>query len=100
MSQQIRAVVVDLNMPVMHGNRFITLLRSWDKIRDIPTVLISGAALDALESAAQQLPGVVTVSKQHMHRLLPDTLARLLAQARAQALSNQGAPLSPGTQRK
>jgi CheY-like chemotaxis protein len=100
MSQQIRAVVVDLNMPVMHGNRFITLLRSWDKIRDIPTVLISGGSADTLELAAEQLPGVATVSKEDMHRLLPEIVARLLTQARAQALLTQSLPSSAGAQRK
>lgn len=100
MSQQIRAVVVDLNMPVMHGDRFISLLRSWEKIREIPTVLISGAGNETLESAARQLPGVATVSKQHLHRQLPETLARLLAQARAQAMSAATAPANPGAPRK
>lgn len=100
MNQQIRAVVVDLNMPVMHGNRFIALLRSWEKIRDIPTVLISGGSADTLESAAEQLPGVATVCKQDMHRLLPDTVARMLVQARAQSLATQSLPSGAGAARK
>jgi CheY-like chemotaxis protein len=100
MSQQIRAVVVDLNMPVMHGDRFISLLRSWDKIRDIPTVLISGGAAETLESVAQSLPGVATVSKHSMHRSLPETLARLLAHQRASAMAASSAPPTAGAPRK
>lgn len=82
MTKQIQAVVVDLNMPVMQGDRFISLLRSWDKLRDIPTVLISGAAAETLASVALQLPGVGTVAKDSMHRMLPETLQRLLGRAR------------------
>ncbi len=82
-SQHIHAVVVDLNMPVMQGDRFISLLRSWDKIRDIPTILLSGASHDTLQAVERELPGVATVGKSTMHRTLPETLQRLLARARA-----------------
>jgi len=81
-SQQIQAVVVDLNMPVMRGDRFISLLRSWDRIRDLPTVLISGAATATLEEIAKQLPGVGVVSKDSMQRTLPEILQRMLARGR------------------
>lgn len=79
MSQQIQAVVVDLNMPVMRGDRFISLLRSWDKIRDLPTVLISGASSATLEETVRQLPGVGMVTKENMQRTLPEMLERMLS---------------------
>jgi CheY-like chemotaxis protein len=85
MTKQIQAVVVDLNMPVMHGDRFISLLRSWDKLRDIPTILISGEQAETIVSVASQLTGVGTVAKDVMHRTLPETLQRLLARAREPA---------------
>jgi CheY-like chemotaxis protein len=78
MSKQIEAVVVDLNMPVMQGDRFIRLLRSWDKIRTIPTILLSGAPPATLQVVTKDLPGVVTISKNTMHRVLPETVKRLL----------------------
>lgn len=81
-SQQIQAVVVDLNMPVMRGDRFISLLRSWDKIRDIPTVLISGGSSTTLEEVAKQLPGVGVITKDTMQRTLPEMLQRMLARGR------------------
>ena len=82
MTEQIQAVVVDLNMPVMRGDRFISLLRSWEKIREMPTVLISGEAADTLEEASSNLPGIAKVSKDAMQRTLPEALERVLARAR------------------
>jgi two-component system chemotaxis response regulator CheY len=93
MSKQIQAVVVDLNMPVMRGDRFISLLRSWDKIRDLPTVLISGASSLTLEEAVKQLPGVSMVTKDTMQRTLPETLRRMLGRERGSlARPSMGTP--------
>jgi len=87
-TQQIQAVIVDLNMPVMQGDRFIALLRSWDRIRDVPTILLSSAPAATLNAVAKELPGVATVSKTTMHRALPETLQRVLARARATGAAN------------
>jgi CheY-like chemotaxis protein len=90
MTKQIQVVVVDLNMPVMQGDRFISLLRSWDKIREVPTILLSSAAPATLSAAAKELPGVVTVSKSIMHRALPETVKRVLGRARGSAAGASG----------
>lgn len=95
-TKQIQAVVVDLNMPLMRGDRFISLLRSWDKIRDMPTVLISGAGSNVLDEVANQLPGVGVVSKENMQRSLPETLERVLARQR----NSTGVRAGLGAQRK
>jgi two-component system OmpR family response regulator len=97
MTKQIQVVVVDLNMPVMQGDRFISLLRSWDKIREVPTVLLSSAAPATLTAVAKELPGVVTVSKSTMHRALPETLKRVLGRARGPAAGTGGASSTGGT---
>jgi CheY-like chemotaxis protein len=89
--------VVDLNMPVMQGDRFISLLRSWDKIREVPTILLSSAAPATLAAVANELPGVVTVSKSIMHRALPETVKRVLGRARGPAAGAAGASGSGGT---
>jgi CheY-like chemotaxis protein len=78
-TQGIEAVVVDLNMPVMSGDRFISLLRSWDRIRDLPAVLISGSSQDKLDGVARVLSAVQTVTKSNMRQALPQALHRLLA---------------------
>jgi two-component system chemotaxis response regulator CheY len=87
----IEAVVVDLNMPVMRGDRFISLLRSWDRICDLPTVLVSGSSAETLENVAANMPGVLTVTKDSMQRALPQALARGLAKEKGQAASNRRA---------
>ncbi|MEY4508377.1 MAG: hypothetical protein RLZZ450_499, partial [Pseudomonadota bacterium] len=56
-TQGIAAAVIDLNMPIMSGDRFIALIRTWDRIRDLPVVLISGEASETVQEAAMQLPG-------------------------------------------
>lgn len=92
----IQAVVVDLNMPVMRGDRFISLLRSWERISDLPTILISSSTPEAIEAAASALPGVLVVTKSDMHRSLPQTVDRVFgrlrgSQARPSAASDAAA---------
>jgi len=77
-SQKIEAAVIDLNMPVMRGDRFISLIRSWDKLRDLPTVLISGDSQRALEEVSATLSGVAVVTKRRLQQSLAPTLARIL----------------------
>ena len=74
----IAAAVIDLNMPVMRGDRFISLVRSWDRIRDLPIVLVSGEAPETIKQAVAHLPGVAVVTKSHMAKLLVPTLERIL----------------------
>lgn len=81
-AKNIQAAVVDLNMPVMRGDRFIALVRSWERIRDLPTVLISGASSKTLDEVGAQLPGVQVVTKESMRASLPNALARALAMQR------------------
>ncbi|MFT3926426.1 MAG: response regulator [Myxococcales bacterium] len=80
-SQGIEAVVVDLNMPVMTGDRFISLLRSWDRIRTLPAILISESTQERLEDVAGPLALVQTVTKSNMRKALPHALQRALARA-------------------
>jgi CheY-like chemotaxis protein len=75
----IAAAVIDLNMPVMRGDRFISLIRSWDRIRDLPIVLVSGESPHTIRNAIAHLPGVAVVTKSHMSELLVSTLERTLS---------------------
>jgi CheY-like chemotaxis protein len=77
-SKGIEAVVVDLNMPVMSGDRFISLLRSWDRIRTLPAILISESSQEKLDDAAGVLSSVQTVTKSNMRQALPHALQRAL----------------------
>ena len=78
-AQGIAAAVIDLNMPVMRGDRFISLIRSWDRIRDLPIVLVSGESAHTIRNAVTHLPGVAVVTKANMVEQLASTLERTLA---------------------
>jgi len=97
------AAVIDLNMPVMRGDRFIALVRSWDRIRDLPIVLISGDSPQNIRDAAARLPGVAVVTKAQMAgRLVPTMDNALTAKHSAAAkpslgaTSHAGPPAHPG----
>jgi len=77
-SQSIVAAVIDLNMPIMSGDRFIALIRTWDRTRDLPVVLISGESSETLREAAAALPGVAVVAKAQMNEQLVATLGYAL----------------------
>lgn len=77
-TQGIAAAVIDLNMPIMSGDRFIALIRTWDRIRDLPVVLISGEASETVQQAAAQLPGVAVVTKAQMNEQLVATVGYAL----------------------
>ena len=78
-AQGIAAAVLDLNMPVMRGDRFIALIRSWDRIRDLPIVLVSGESPHVIRQAVAEMPGVSVVTKAHMSELLVSTLQHALS---------------------
>lgn len=77
-TQGIAAAVIDLNMPIMSGDRFIALIRTWDRIRDLPVVLISGEATETVREAAMHLPGVAVVTKAQMNEQLVATVGYAL----------------------
>jgi CheY-like chemotaxis protein len=92
----IAAAVIDLNMPVMRGDRFISLIRGWDRIRDLPIVLVSGEAPQTIRNAVAHLSGVAVVTKSHMAELLVPTLERALAgQVSSEPTDPSGKPSSP-----
>ena len=79
-NQSITAVVVVLNAAVMHGKRFISLMQSWERIRELPVVLISDSSLEARDTIAQ-LPRVAVVEREHLEQELVRTLDRALARS-------------------
>lgn len=75
---RIDLVVIDLNMPVMKGDTVIRLLRTWDRMRDLPVVVISGADEATLNEIKQALPDVQIVRKLEMARDLVPTVHEAL----------------------
>ncbi len=78
-SERIHAAVIDLHMPLMSGDRLLTLIRSWDQFRDLPVVLISASSAKTLEAVARQLPDVPVVTKDSMRRMLASVVTRALS---------------------
>src|SRR4051812_49166762 len=46
---RIDAAVIDWNLPGLQGDDVIRLMRTWEQIRDLPVLLITGAPDDTLE---------------------------------------------------
>lgn len=78
----IQAVVLDLNMPVMQGDRFVKLIRGWDRIRDLPVILLSGAPEDTLREVGRRFTGLQVISKDNMLSDLPRAVATAVASYR------------------
>jgi CheY-like chemotaxis protein len=79
--ENINLVVVDWRMPVMQGDRLVSLLRSWERGRELPVILISGTSRDSLEQVAAGLQGVVIVPKAEMNHELPAAIKSMLKSA-------------------
>lgn len=73
----IHVAVIDLNMPLLRGDRLVSMIRNWDKIRDLPVVLVSGDGPGSLAQIGQQLPGVQVVYKDNLRTGLPAAIVRV-----------------------
>ena len=60
-NERIDAAVIDWNMPLVRGDDVIRLLATWDEVKDLPVLLISGAPEETLErlrdAGMDSLPG-------------------------------------------
>ncbi|MFW5920780.1 MAG: response regulator [Polyangiales bacterium] len=64
--QDFAAVVVDLNMPAMTGDRLVQLFRSNERLRDLPVVLVSGEPPERLREISDELGNVTPVTKRRV----------------------------------
>ncbi|MET0286654.1 MAG: response regulator [Polyangiales bacterium] len=85
--ENVSAVVVDMTSPVMQGPRFTALLSSWERVRDLPVLLISDQSEQAREAVAQ-VKRVSVLLKEQLEVGLVRTLDRALA-VRGGAAPNQ-----------
>jgi CheY-like chemotaxis protein len=93
--ESIDGALVDLNLPDLQGDSVVRLFRSWDKLRDMPLVVVSGASREKLASVRDKL-GVEVVRKDEMHTELVPTLSRALQKGRgARANANEVKPQGP-----
>jgi two-component system, chemotaxis family, chemotaxis protein CheY len=64
-------MVLDLNMPDMHGLEVLQFVRSHQKFRDVPIIVLTTRGDDASRAAAMQAGATVYLTKP----FAPDTLA-------------------------
>jgi CheY-like chemotaxis protein len=92
--ENVSAVIVDMTSPVMQGPRFAALLASWERVRDLPVVLISDPSEPA-DQAVSRVKQVSVTPKGELEKLLR-TLDRALALRGGSAPSQSGMiPLRP-----
>lgn len=77
--ERIDAAVIDWNLPRLQGDEVVRLLRSWEELRELPILLVTGAPDDTVERIREQLPGVRVMSKEHLRDELVAVLGSVLA---------------------
>jgi CheY-like chemotaxis protein len=91
LEQRIDVVVLDINMPVLRGDSVVRLLRSWDKLRDVPIVIVSGLEDDALAEIQRDFPDAPVVRKDAMRKTLAATV-RVVYKTRVNSSRRQRSP--------
>ncbi len=83
--ESIDAAIIDVNLPVMQGDNMVRLLQTWDRVKDIPIVIVSGIAHEKMVALQAVMPGVRWVPKSAMEKKLVATLDEALASRQKKA---------------
>ncbi|HEX5660228.1 MAG TPA: response regulator [Polyangiales bacterium] len=75
--ERVDAAVIDWNLPGLQGDAVIRLLRTWEEVRDLPVLLITGAPNDTVETLREQLPGVRVLMKDDLRTQLVGALGSI-----------------------
>lgn len=78
-AESIDLAIIDINLPVMQGDAVVRLLRSWDKSRTLPIVIISGVAQSKLTGLQDELRNVRTLTKSVLQDELIPAIEYLLS---------------------
>jgi CheY-like chemotaxis protein len=78
MRERVDAAIIDWNLPTLQGDDVVRLLRTWDEVKNLPLLLITGAPDDTLETIRTELPGVIVLSKTNIREQLVATLGSIL----------------------
>lgn len=92
---EIRAVVVDIRMPGLSGDKFVPLLRSNPKLKDLVIVLVSAKSEAELNRVAREGGANAGLSKEHVADRLAPLLLRLLGIPDDAAKPSPSLPSSP-----
>lgn len=77
--ERIDAAVIDWNLPLVRGDDVIRLLRTWDEIKDLPVLLISGAPEETLERLRSELPEIAVLAKTQLGTQLVNVLGSVIS---------------------
>ena len=76
--ENVAAVVLDLNMPIMRGDNVARVFLSRPGVRNIPLVLLSADTQQVLERVHRRMPNVEALSKANMHDTLGPAVRRAI----------------------
>lgn len=76
--ERIDAAVIDWNLPVLNGDEVVRLLRTWDDVKDLPILLITGAPAEAIASMQDALPDVRVLPKDQLRSTLVSALGSVV----------------------
>jgi CheY-like chemotaxis protein len=77
--ERIDAAVIDWNLPLVRGDELIRLLATWDEVKDLPVLLISGAPEETLEQIRSELPGISVLAKDQLRECLVNALGQVIS---------------------
>lgn len=70
LQKAIDLVIIDINMPLMRGDKVVQLLRGWERTRELPVIIISGLEQGDLAQVRKAIPDVAVVRKVDMDKNL------------------------------
>ncbi len=76
--ENIDIAIIDVNLPVMQGDNVARLLQTWDRVKEIPIVIISGVSQDKIAALQTELGQTRFVPKAFMNTMLLPMLDELL----------------------
>jgi CheY-like chemotaxis protein len=77
-SERVDAAVIDWNLPHLQGDAVIRLLRTWEEVRELPVLLITGAPSETVEQLRRELPGVRVLAKELLRSQLVSALGSVV----------------------
>jgi len=69
-TDQVKMIITDIEMPVMDGHRLLKLIREDDVLKDIPVVIFSTLITDDLRALGERLKATAQVSKNEVADLI------------------------------
>ncbi len=76
--ESIDIAIIDVNLPVMQGDNVARLLQTWDRVKELPIVIISGVSQDKMAALQAELAQTRFVPKASMNTMLLPVLDELL----------------------